>query len=181
MNRGEAAPAAGPSPHQPLDGEVRLAVYLHFLEEGRAPTPAELATILDHSLDEIEASLHRLAEAHVLVLEPGSTEIRMAMPFSNVRTGFRVEVPFLSWYANCAWDALGIPALLRGAGRLPSQSPQRITAACPDCDETITLHLAGLDGPPILFSPTPSEPPPPPPVVHFVVPAAHWWSDILHT
>lgn len=181
MNPGEEAPAAGPSTLQSLDGEVRLAVYLHFLEEGRAPTPAELSATLRLPLDDIEAALQRLAEAHVLVLEPGSTAIRMAMPFSNVRTGFRVEVPFLSWYANCAWDALGIPALLRGAGRLPSQSPQRITAACPDCDETITLHLAGLDGPPILFSPIPQEPPAPPPVVHFVVPAAHWWCDILHT
>jgi hypothetical protein len=181
MTPGEAAPAAGPSNQESLDGEVRLAVYRHFLEEGRAPTPAELADSLEHPFEEVEAALLRLAEAHILVLEPGSTAIRMAMPFSNVRTGFRVEVPFLSWYANCAWDALGIPALLRGAGRLPSQSPQRITTACPDCDETITLHLAGLEGPPILFSPTPQGPPAPPPVVHFVVPAAHWWSDILHT
>ncbi len=168
-------------PAAELDGEVRLAVYRGFLEEGHAPEPSTLAAQLEIPLDEVEASLLRLAEQHILVLEKGSARVRMAMPFSHVRTGFRVEVPFLAWYANCAWDALGIPALLHGAHRLPAQSPQRIIAACPDCDETLTLVFHGAGAPPVLVPNHPDEPLPEPPVAHFVVPAARWWDDILHT
>jgi hypothetical protein len=164
-----------------LDAEVRLAVYRHFLEEGHAPQAEGLAAELGHPVEEIEASLVRLADAHILVLEPGSLAIRMAMPFSNVRTAFRVEVPFLSWYANCAWDALGIPALLHGAGRLPAQSPQRIITACADCDETLTLLFPEAGAPPSLASDFTHESQEPPPVVHFALPAARWWDDILHT
>ena len=181
MNPEEAAPAAGPSPAATIDGEVRLAVYRGFLEDGQAPEPAALAASLRQPLDEIEAALHRLADNHVLVLERGTSAVRMAMPFSNVRTGFRVEVPFLSWYANCAWDALGIPALLHGAHRLPTLSPQRIITSCPDCDETLTLFFPGAGAPPALLPANPDSSPQPPPLAHFVVPAAHWWDDILHT
>jgi hypothetical protein len=33
----------------------------------------------------------------------------MLNPFSAVETPHRVEAGGRSWFANCAWDALGIP------------------------------------------------------------------------
>jgi hypothetical protein len=85
----------------------------------------------------------------------------MAMPFSGVPTRFRVSVGGPRWWANCAWDALGIAVVL-GKDAL-------IQAACGDCDEPITLavesgHLKGG-----------SE------LIHFAVPAARWWDDIVFT
>jgi DNA-binding transcriptional MocR family regulator len=171
------APAARPE-HPQSDGEVRLAVYRGFLEDGRAPSVRELAAELKASPAEIDAALRRLAERHVLVLEKNSAapRIRMAMPFSAVKTDFRVEIPFGGWWANCAWDALGIPALLKGAGRLPKGAPTRITTHCPDCGDRLELRLQD-DGRPQLATDEPA----PPPVVHFALPAARWWDDILYT
>jgi len=36
----------------------------------------------------------------------------MANPFSAVETPFRVHARGVTYWANCAWDALGIPAAL---------------------------------------------------------------------
>ena len=42
----------------------------------------------------------------------------MAHPFSGVPTPFRVEIGERSYWANCAWDALGIPAALAADARI---------------------------------------------------------------
>ncbi len=36
----------------------------------------------------------------------------MAWPFSGVETLFQVSVSDKTYFANCAWDSLGIPAAL---------------------------------------------------------------------
>jgi hypothetical protein len=144
-----------------LDLGVRRHVYRRFVELGRAPTLAELRDEL--GLDDVEAELRRLHEAHALVLEPGSGEIRMANPFSAVPTPYRVEAGGRSWYANCAWDAFGIPAALHVEGH--------VTAACPDCREPLEIDLGGSHE-----GPTPDDQ-----IFHVLVPAAHWWDDIVFT
>ncbi len=97
------------------DLELRNLVYERFVELGRAPTAAELGTT--------EAALTRLHEAHMLVLEPGTAEIRMVNPFSAVPTPHRVEAGGRSWFANCGWDAFGIPAALGVDGHISSSAP----------------------------------------------------------
>jgi len=85
----------------------------------------------------------------------------MANPFSAVPTPYRVEADGRSWYGNCAWDAIGICAALHADGR--------IATSCRDCGEPIELGIE--DGRPdddrLLF--------------HCLVPAAHWWDDIVFT
>jgi hypothetical protein len=55
------------------DLALRNIVYRRFVELGRAPTMAELATT--------EEALGRLHERRMVVLEPDRPEIRMAIPF----------------------------------------------------------------------------------------------------
>src|ERR671934_2396720 len=93
-----------------LDRTVRLAVYRAFIEDGRPPTPVQLAVTLGADVPEIEASLRRLADEHVLVLAPGSPYVWMAPPFSAIPTPFDVAVADRRYFANCIWDGLGIPA-----------------------------------------------------------------------
>ena len=83
------------------DVELRNRIYRWFVEHGRAPSAEEAGTD--------EAGLRRLHDAHALVLEPDRPAIRMLNPFSAVETPHRVEAGGRSWFANCAWDALGIP------------------------------------------------------------------------
>jgi hypothetical protein len=66
----------------------------------------------------------RLRAQRVLVLERDGATIRMAPPFSGVRTQHRVEAGGVGYWANCAWEALGVVAALR-AGDFRRDRPGR--------------------------------------------------------
>jgi Alkylmercury lyase len=140
------------------DEAVRVHVYERFVEDGRPPAVTETATALGLDETEAAAAYRRLAEAHVIVLEPGTTDVRMAAPLSTVPTPFRVETERGSFYGNCIWDALGTVAMLGRNGRVETR--------CPDCRE------------PLVFTVTAGELEPVGAVVHYAVPAARWWDDI---
>lgn len=146
---------------QARDKKIRMYVYNHFLEFQRPPAVSEIAAHLGLSRDKVIDCLHRMHAGHILVLESGRSEVRMAMPFSAVPTGVRVTVKDKSWWANCAWDALGIPVMLKADGDIES--------ACPHCSEPIHLAVRGntVQGN--------SE------IVRFEVAPAHFWDNIVHT
>ena len=143
------------------DLELRNVTYRLFVELGRAPSREEVAEASGLTGAEVAEGWRRLHEAHALVLELGTAEIRMANPFSAVPTPHRVHAAGRRWYGNCAWDAFGICAALHVDGR--------IETSCPECSEPIAVEVR--DGRPddasLLF--------------HCLVPAAHWWDDIVFT
>ncbi len=136
--------------------ELRNRTYAAFVELGRAPSAAELG-----DEDDVRTGWRELHEGHALVLNPATDEIRMANPFSAVPTAYRVQAGGRWWYANCAWDAVGIPAALAVDGRVES--------SCPDCGEPYAFEIRDgtVDRPDLLF--------------HCLVPAARWWDDIVFT
>src|SRR5438132_5789996 len=140
-----------------LDIQIRRRTYARFVELGRAPRADELGL----PREEVEASWRRLHDQHALVLNPATAELRMANPFSAVPTAYRVQACERWWYANCAWDAFGICAALHTGGR--------IETSCPDCGEPfgVTVCDERPDDEGLLF--------------HCLVPAAHWWDDIVFT
>ena len=113
------------------------------------------------SLARVAAAFERLGEGKALVLQPESGEVLMAEPFSAVPTAFEVESETGSWWGNCIWDALGIPAML--------DCDARIRTSCADCGEAMTLEVR--DG----------ELLPATGVVHYALPASRWWQDIVFT
>ena len=107
------------------------------------------------------AAWRRLHDAHALVLETATHELRMANPFSAVPTAYRVRAAGRWWFANCAWDAFGICAALHTDGR--------IETTCPDCGEPIAVDVRdGRSGDESLL-------------FHCLVPARDWWADIVFT
>lgn len=138
------------------DIELRNSTYAAYVELGRAPTPEELG-----KRDDVLAGWRRLHDAHALVLNAATDELRMANPFSAVPTAYRVHAGDRWWYANCAWDALGICGALHADGR--------VETSCPDCGEVVTVEVRDErpDDESLLF--------------HCLVPAAHWWDDIVFT
>ena len=152
-----------------LDAKVRRQVYEFFLKEGRAPAVRELAASLGSSTTDVRAAFERLAEEHKIVLQPDSRELLMAAPLSAVPTSFLVEVEGRSspLFANCVWDALGIPAMLHRDGSLPAS---RIVTACGCCGERLLLRTEGER----LEAPASS-------VCHFALPARRWWDNIVFT
>ena len=150
-----------PQTQADIDALARKIVYDHFILNASSPSRATVASGLSISDAEAAASFNRLAQAHLLVLQPQSGEILMANPFSAVPTPFRVTSEGRQWWGNCIWDALGILAMISEDG--PVASP------CPDCGEALTLAVS--QG--ILAERSA--------IVHFAIPAAHWWDDIVFT
>jgi hypothetical protein len=146
-----------------LDTRSRLHIYRTFVDRGSPPSVAETAEALDVTTTEAEASYRRLADGHVIVLEPGSTDIWMANPLSARPTAFEVTASDgRRWFGNCTWDAPGILAMVGADGS--------VTTSCPDCLEPLQLvvesgTLRGPEGA----------------IAHFLVPAKRWWDDIGFT
>jgi len=72
-----------------------------------------------------------------------------------------MEYLYLSWFANCIWDALGIPAMLR--------KDARIAAACGCCNLEMPIQVKGgrlvaAKG-----------------IIHIAVPAREWYKDVVFT
>jgi hypothetical protein len=143
------------------DVGLRNATYSLFVELGRAPAASAVADRFGLDLADVVAGWRRLHDAHALVLNQHTDEIRMANPFSAVPTAYRVRAGGRSWFANCAWDAFGICAALHVDGA--------IETSCPDCGKAILVRVTDerVDDEALLF--------------HCLVPASRWWDDIVFT
>ena len=142
------------------DYRVRFAIYQSFAD-GVKPTSAILAPKVRLPQQAVYESFERLKTAKVIVLDPNSKEIVLAMPFSTVETAFRVLAGEHTYFACSAWDAMGIAHMIDGDSVL--------TTTCADCEGPIVhrveqKQLVDAHG-----------------VAHFAVPASKWWDDIAYT
>jgi hypothetical protein len=136
-------------------------MYQHFAETGRSPSPDEVAKRIDSDVERVLESYQRLRGQRLLVLDADGSSIRMAPPFSGVPTQHIVEADGIQYFANCAWDSLGIPAALH--------KPATVHSRCAQSGEPFELKI-GMEGP------EPSDW-----LFHCLVPAAQWWDDIVFT
>jgi DNA-binding transcriptional MocR family regulator len=143
-----------------FDWTVRNAVYTAILERTVPPTTDETAAALGVSPDDVRAAYERLNDRHALFLTPGSHDARMAHPFSGIPTAFRVGSGDRTYWANCAWDALGIPAALQADARIeaPLGDGASIRFAI---DAGRVTDWGG--------------------VVHFPLPFRRWYDDLIET
>lgn len=143
-----------------MSQDLRLFVYQDIVKNGRVPTVAQISKALKLSPAKTRSSLIGLAETHAIILQQNG-EIWRAAPFSAVPTTFPVHVNRHTYYGNCIWDALGIPAMLGKDATL--------AASCACCNFDMPLHVK--NGKLLEKSGT----------VHFAVPARHWYADIVFT
>ena len=145
-----------------FDTTVKLAIYRAFAETGRAPDAREVGAAAGISEPEAIETFARLHARRLLVPEPGDpSRIRMAPPFSGIPTSFPVDALGQRYYANCVWDAYGIPAALHADAVIPASDAFT--------GEPLTLEVRGGTAVPLPY------------VGHFAVPAALWWKDIIYT
>jgi len=142
------------------DNRLRLAIYRHLLRTGRAPSVAEMAKGLSWPRSRVEAGLARLSQSHAFMTQE-NWEIWRAAPFSAVPTAFPVRVGRRSYWANCIWDALGIPAMLH--------KDAIIGASCGCCNFGMEVgvkrgRLGNANG-----------------IIHIAVPARDWYKDVGFT
>lgn len=144
-----------------FDTQIKLAVYRHFAETGQRPSPKIVAERVGSDVGSVLDAYLRLRAQRVLALEEDGSTIRMAPPFSGVPTQHVVIVDGKQYFANCAWDALGIPAALHQPGMIYSR-----------CEQS---------GWPLRLSVSRDGPEPSNWLFHCLVPAAKWWDDIVFT
>ena len=144
-----------------LDRDVRFRIYRHFARTGRAPSTEDLTAALTIGPKDVEESLGRLASDRSIVLAPGTHNIWMAHPFSAVPTPYPVRTATGTYWANCAWDALGICAILGVDGESETR--------CAESGEPLTIRVAeGRASPDGV-------------VVHFLVPPKRFWENVGFT
>ena len=144
------------------DWDIRLQVFEAITASGRAPSTRKLGARIGISSVEARRALRRLHEAHALVLEAGNGEILMAHPFSAVPTDYRVFVGRTAYYANCAWDSLGIPAMLGADARIEARHP--LSGELVEYRVERSKLIGGRNK-----------------LVHFAKPFRKWYEDIIDT
>jgi hypothetical protein len=141
--------------------KARHFVYNHFADTTRPPSVEETATHFKISVEEASELYNALNNRHAFFLEPETLTIRMAWPFSAVPTNFKVHANGKTYYANCAWDMLGIAVLL--------QSDAVIEAACTESNDSVQIEIRNGQV-------TNSDL-----LIHFPLSFSRWYDDLVFT
>jgi hypothetical protein len=145
----------------PFDFEVRYHVYAFFVEQARPPSIEESAAHFGKTVEEVRAIYHTLNAHHMIFLEPGTDQIRMAWPLSAVPTDYKVTANGKTYSVNCAWDCFGLAAMLGADVEINAVYAQSREAARIFIQDGV---ISGDGG-----------------VIHFAVPAAHWYDNLIFT
>lgn len=141
--------------------DIRAFVYRYFADRTRAPNMNQAADAFALTHEEAASAYLALHARHAFFLKPGSLDILMANPFSNIETPFHVHAVGKTYFANCAWDSLGIPAALH--------RDADVEAICAQSREVITLQVRDRQ---VSESDV---------LVHFLVPFTRWYDDPVFT
>ncbi len=171
--------------------QVRHFIYQHFADTTHAPTMEETAAHFNISAEEATEYYKELHNRHALFLDLETLTVRMANPFSGIPTDFKVHANGKTYYANCAWDMLGIPAALH--------TDAVIEAVCTESNEIVKLEIKEghvtlsdsegslprqsetLRSQQALASHRPDVLRESDMLVHFPLPFAHWYDDLTFT
>jgi len=141
--------------------QTRAFVYNHFADTTLPPSVDETARRFNITIAEASALYQELHNRHAFFLDLDTLTVRMANPFSGIPTDFKVQANGKTYFANCAWDMLGIPAALH--------MDAVIEAKCTESNETVQLEIR--DGQITNYDL----------LIHFPLPFARWYDDLVFT
>ena len=149
-----------PPPLTPVDWKLRAELYHQFIQGAGPPSHSSLGAALGLDEAEVRDRLSVAAAHHLITLKGDAGFVWMAHPFSAVPTAFPVETLLGLFWANCAWDMLGIPAVLGVDGSTRTR--------CAESGQEMELGVFGGD----VWGEG---------CVHFLVPPRDSWNDIGYT
>ena len=149
--------------NQALLWQARHFVYSHFAETARPPRVEETSAHFNISIEDAGELYQVLNDRHAFFLEPGTLAIRMANPFSGISTDFKVHANGKTYFANCAWDMLGIPAALH--------CDAVIDAVCTESHQRVEIQIQHGD---LRFTNDDLR-------IHFPLPFVRWYDDLIFT
>jgi len=141
----------------PFDRQVRAQIYRLVAGGASSVDASVISSSRGWDTPEVESSLKRLAVEHVIALLDDSYRVWMAHPFSGIETSYQTVIGDQAWYANCAWDALAILALLGDGEARASGAAGELVWKVQDGQVT------------------------PRGIVHLLVPAKNFWDDVGFT
>jgi hypothetical protein len=146
---------------QPSVSALRVFVYEELIDRGRMPTSEDIAAHFAVSSQQARQVMKGAQLGKTLLPHPTTGELLMAGPFGAAPTPYCVTTGTRHWWANCAWDALGIAAIVGEA--------VDIDARCTDCGYPMPMSVSPTDR-------TLGDG-----VVHFLLPARRWYEDLGFT
>ena len=147
--------------------QVRHFIYSHFADTTHPPSVEETAAHFNIKIEEAGELYKELNSRHFFFLEPETLTIRMANPFSGIPTDFKVHANGNTYFANCAWDMLGIPAALH--------CDAVIDAVFTESNEAIQLEVKNGK---VTYAQDGGSSPL---LIHFPLPFSRWYDDIVFT
>ena len=141
--------------------QVRAFIYQHFADATHPPSVNETARHFNINGETVINLYKELHNRHALFLDMETLQVRMANPFSGIPTNFKVHADGKTYFANCAWDMLGIPAALH--------SDAIIEAICAESNDAVQLEIR--DG-----QITNNQL-----LIHFPLPFSRWYDDLIFT
>ncbi|MEW6085810.1 MAG: organomercurial lyase [Chloroflexota bacterium] len=167
---------------------VRAFVYQRFVDTTFSPSVDETARWFEIEFEEAVELYRELHNRHAFYLDPETLTVRMAWPFSAIPTDFKVHANGKTYFANCAWDMLGIPAALH--------TDAVIEAVCTESNKLVQLEIKdGQVANVVTLSDSDGSLPPTSEtlrsrrtlpqsdmlLVHFPLPFARWYDDLVFT
>src|SRR5690606_23751955 len=110
----------------------------------------------------VQQALERLHDAHHIFLDPDSHQLRMANPLSAIETDYRVKVDDKWFFANCAWDTLGIAAMTVDSVTVEANLPRSREIVTNPVTSGQLIAPSGL-------------------LVHFSLPVRLWYDNLIDT
>jgi hypothetical protein len=141
--------------------QIRHFVYAHFADTTHPPSVDITAAHFNISIAEAGDYYKELHNRHAFFVDLETLTIRMANPFSGIPTDFKVHANGKTYFANCAWDMLGIPAALHADAVIES--------VCTESNEKVQIEVK--DG-----TITNNQL-----LIHFPLPFARWYDDLVFT
>jgi hypothetical protein len=141
--------------------DLRVFIYDWIVAHGEPPATQDIGAHLGITGAEARYAIANLNIGKAVLCHPGDGEIWMAGPFAAAETAYRVVGAHASWWANCAWDSLGIAAIV--------DEDVTVEASCADCGDPMRFRVKrgqGVQGCGL---------------VHLLVPMREWYRDIGYT
>ena len=141
--------------------DIRVFIYDWIVAHGEPPHTEDIGAHVGLSPTGAREAIANLNIGKAVLCDPTSGEIWMAGPFAASETPYRVVGAHASWFANCAWDSLGIAAIVN--------EDVIIDTSCGDCGDPMRLRVKrgeGVQGDGL---------------VHLLLPVREWYRDIGYT
>jgi hypothetical protein len=142
-------------------------VYDTIARRGRPPASTEIGAHFGITPDDARGAVADAAMGKDLFPDPHTGEIAIAGPVAGNPTSYRVSANGVTWFANSAWDMMGVAAMFL--------AEVAIETKCTDCGEPVKFFLDPLAFPAFRFVKGSMDEKA---LVHFLVPPRQWHEDI---